>query len=66
MDSTLDKFYGEAFNQFCSIPYNIDEFMPGATGMSATVVIVAVSKNALSKFSELINKPIQVIGSFCR
>ena len=32
----------------------------------ATAVVVTVSKNALSKLSEMINKPIQVIGSFCR
>ncbi len=32
----------------------------------ATAVVVTISKNALSKLSGLINKPIQVIGSFCR
>jgi selenophosphate synthetase-related protein len=32
----------------------------------ATAVVVTVSKNALSRLSELINKPIHVIGSFCR
>ncbi len=32
----------------------------------ATVVVVTVSKNALSRLSGLINKPIQVIGSFCQ
>ena len=32
----------------------------------ATTVVVTVSKNALSKLSGLTNKPIQVIGSFCR
>jgi len=32
----------------------------------ATTVVVTVSKNALSKLYGLINKPIQVIGSFCR
>jgi hypothetical protein len=30
----------------------------------ATVLVVSVSKNALSKLSEIINKPIQLIGSF--
>ena len=32
----------------------------------ATAVVVTVSKNALSRLSGLINKPIQLIGSFCR
>ena len=32
----------------------------------ATTVVVTVSKNALSKLSGLTNKPIQIIGSFCR
>ena len=32
----------------------------------ATTVVLTVSKNALSKLYGLINKPIQVIGSFCR
>jgi len=31
----------------------------------ATAVVVTISKNALSKLSGLINKPIQVTGSFC-
>ncbi len=32
----------------------------------ATVVLVAISKNALSELSGLVNKPMRVIGSFCR
>ena len=32
----------------------------------ATVVLVVISKNALSELSGLIHKPIRVIGSFCR
>jgi len=32
----------------------------------ATAVVVTVSKNALSEISGLINKPIRVIGAFCR
>jgi len=32
----------------------------------ATAVVVTISKNALSKLSGLINKPIQVTGSFCQ
>ncbi len=32
----------------------------------ATAVVVTISKNALSRLPGLINKPIQVIGSFCR
>ena len=32
----------------------------------ATAVVVTISNNALSRLSGLINKPIQVIGSFCR
>jgi selenophosphate synthetase-related protein len=32
----------------------------------ATAILVPVPKNALSTLSELINKPLQVIGSFCR
>ncbi|MCW4034340.1 MAG: hypothetical protein NWF03_03140 [Candidatus Bathyarchaeota archaeon] len=31
----------------------------------ATAVLVTIEKNRLSQFSELITKPIQVIGSFC-
>jgi selenophosphate synthetase-related protein len=32
----------------------------------ATALLVTIPKNALTKLSEQINKPIQVIGSFCR
>jgi len=32
----------------------------------ATALVVIISKNALSDLSVLINKPIQLIGSFCR
>ena len=32
----------------------------------ATALLVAISKNALSELCRLINKPIRVIGSFCR
>jgi selenophosphate synthetase-related protein len=32
----------------------------------ATTIVVTISKNSLSKLNRLINKPIQVIGSFCR
>ena len=32
----------------------------------ATAIVVTIPKNALNRLSGLVNKPIRVIGSFCR
>jgi len=62
-------FHGGASERAMKMLYEInslDEVEAKKSAGPATAVVVVISKNALSKLSGLINKPIQEIGSFYR
>ena len=48
------------------VKLELDDFEARKSAGPATVVLVAVSENALSELSGLITKPMCVIGSFCQ